>query len=486
MLWLAGSAVVGITLVAALTLVVLKRQATTDVQVVAQASQVKDELASLRDELRAALAPKPLAQGQTVPEPLPPALMDKARILLARGNAEDQALARIGLKQHAEADGIIQDLKRKPGNPIDEAFRLLTMEGDNWYQAGQPDKAIEPYEQALALRRADINAQRRATVAHTFARLGNIAAHQSRAIELAEGSLKLTAPGSADWAMTEINLGNAWQNLPTGDQSEHRRKAIAAYEAALTVYTRDAAPARWATTQNNLGAAWADMPTGDRGANLRKAIAAYDAALTVRTRSAAPADWAMTQNNLGLAWSKVATGDQGTNLRKAMAAYAAALTVYTKDAAPADWAMTQNNLGLAWSKVPTGNRGENLRKAIAAYEAALTVYTIDAYPDRSLMIRTSLSGCQILTRDFKGALATAEGASQLIRQNPRLETNLAHALLFLDRTDEAKAMYLKHVGEKIDDKTWQEVVLQDFDYLEKEGLTHPQFQTVREQLKTAR
>ena len=106
--------------------------------------------------------PKPLAQGQTRPDPLPPELIEKAKTLLEEGTAEQQALAKIALKQHDEADRIIQELKSKPGNPLDEAFRLLTLEGDNWYQAGEFDKAIEPYEKALALRPEDVQARRNA------------------------------------------------------------------------------------------------------------------------------------------------------------------------------------------------------------------------------------------------------------------------------------------------------------------------------------
>ena len=44
------------------------------------------------------------------------------------------------------------------------------------------------------------------------------------------------------------------------------------------------------------------MPTGDKAENLRKAIAAYEAALTIRTKDADPTNWAVTQNNLGNAW----------------------------------------------------------------------------------------------------------------------------------------------------------------------------------------
>ena len=37
-------------------------------------------------------------------------------------------------------------------------------------------------------------------------------------------------------------------------------------------------PVAWAQTQNNLGAAYADLPTGDQTENLGKAIAAYEVA----------------------------------------------------------------------------------------------------------------------------------------------------------------------------------------------------------------
>jgi tetratricopeptide (TPR) repeat protein len=53
-------------------------------------------------------------------------------------------------------------------------------------------------------------------------------------------------------------------------------------------------------TQNNKGIAFKKLPDGDRGAQLREAIACYDAALTVRTRDAFPQQWAMTQFNKSL------------------------------------------------------------------------------------------------------------------------------------------------------------------------------------------
>ena len=151
------------------------------------------------------------------------------------------------------------------------------------------------------------------------------------------------------WAATQNNLGNAYQELPTGDRAENLQSAIAAYEAALRVFTEEDYPANWATIHNNLGNAYGDQPTGDRVKNLRSALAAYDAALRVLTEEDYPANWATTQNNLGTAYVQLPIGDRGENLRSAITALEAALRVYTEEGYPAEWAMTTNNLKAAYA-----------------------------------------------------------------------------------------------------------------------------------------
>jgi hypothetical protein len=177
-----------------------------------------------------------------------------------------------------------------------------------------------------------------------------------------------------------FNLGQAYADRIRGAWPENLEKAIAAYQAALTVFTREALPREWATTQNNLAIAYVDRIRGDRADNLEKAIAAHDAALTVRTREALPRDWATTQSNLATAyWSRI-RGDRADNLEKAIGAYQAALTVFTREALPRDWAQTQSNLATAFTERIRGNQADNLENAIGAHEAALTVFTREALP----------------------------------------------------------------------------------------------------------
>ncbi|MEX2213641.1 MAG: DUF4062 domain-containing protein [Phycisphaeraceae bacterium] len=586
-----------------------------------------NEMTSRLDEseklIKQFLTERPLdANGKPIISQLTGELRQRAEELIAKGNKRQRLIAAVAMNDFTTADRLLVELRAMNQSERDtEDFELFTLEGDRWYRANEPDKAIEPIERAIALRATHIGARNNAAIAHTSARLGNIADHKKRAIEIAKGTLTLVTHGSIDWADAQQILGIAWAEMPTGDRNENLGQAIKSCEAALTVFTKESHPAEWATTQGilgnvwsaatigdraencrraiefyeaaltvftkeshlvgwagtqlNLGATWAELPagnraenlrrameafasaltvftkeshpvewattqrvlgiawirtptgnqgenlrlaidaceaalmvftkeshpvewartqnslasalgelpTGNRGENLRRAIEAFEASLTVRTKESHPFEWARTQFNLGNAWRKMPPGNGAENLRRAIEAYEAALTVFTQSAHPVEWAGAQNNLGFALHSMPTGDRGKNLRRAIEAYEAALAIYTVDKYPEVSKSIQLNLSWSQILAKDFKGALATIGAVSNLYTPHLPLEANHAHALLFLDQTESAKAIYLKHVGEEIGGKLWQTVILEDFDAIEIEGFTHPQFQTLRELLK---
>jgi hypothetical protein len=55
--------------------------------------------------------------------------------------------------------------------------------------------------------------------------------------------------------------------------------------------------------------------------------------------------------------------------------------------------------------------------------------------------------------------------------------------MFLDRVDEARALYLKYRGTKnvVGEKSWEAAVLEDFAELRKAGLTHPLMDEIEKQ-----
>jgi hypothetical protein len=81
----------------------------------------------------------------------------------------------------------------------------------------------------------------------------------------------------------------------------------------------------------------------------------------------------------------------------------------------------------------------------------------------------------VLAHGFTTALRVADQVIPLAPTEIWLYGNRAHALMFLDRVDEARAIYLQFRGEKnvVGDKAWKAVVLEDFAELRKAGLMHP-------------
>lgn len=91
-----------------------------------------------------------------------------------------------------------------------------------------------------------------------------------------------------------------------------------------------------------------------------------------------------------------------------------------------------------------------------------------------------------MARDFAGALATSETGLKLDPSYRPLETNHAHALMFLGRTPEAETLYLQYRGKKVfgdSGDNWEQVILDDFKSLEGEGITSPEMAHVRDLLK---
>ncbi len=192
------------------------------------------------------------------------------------------------------------------------------------------------------------------------------------------------------WAMTQHNLGNAYSKRIRGERADNLELAIAAYNLSLEVYTRESFPSEWAMTQNNLGVAYSNRIRGERADNLELAIVAYNQSLEVYTRDSFPEQWAMTQNNLGNAYSDRIRGERADNLELAIVAYNQSLEVYTRDSFPEQWAMTQNNLGNAYSDRIRGERADNLELAIVAYNQSLEVYTRDSFPEQWAMTQNNL------------------------------------------------------------------------------------------------
>lgn len=80
----------------------------------------------------------------------------------------------------------------------------------------------------------------------------------------------------------------------------------------------------------------------------------------------------------------------------------------------------------------------------------------------------------LMARAFPKALAAADEAREIAPDRLWIQTNRAHALMFLGRIQEARVLYRAHRGEKAQpDQSWEQAVLGDFAEFRKTGLSAP-------------
>ena len=93
----------------------------------------------------------------------------------------------------------------------------------------------------------------------------------------------------------------------------------------------------------------------------------------------------------------------------------------------------------------------------------------------------------LLARRYDAALEASDAAIAAAPDTVWLQTNRAHALMMLGRTDEALAIYLRYRGEKNvrEDKSWETIIAEDFAEMEKGGITSPLMAEIRERFAAA-
>jgi TPR repeat protein len=100
---------------------------------------------------------------------------------------------------------------------------------------------------------------------------------------------------------------------------------------------------------------------------------------------------------------------------------------------------------------------------------------------RTASALNSLSRYQLFDRQFETALASSNRAMEL--QPNAYVINYTHALMFLGRESEARALHLKYKGQLTVEGSglWEDVILKDFSELEKAGLQHSLMDDIRKE-----
>jgi len=203
-----------------------------------------------------------------------------------------------------------------------------------------------------------------------------------------------------DWAGTQNNLGTLFLDqaeLAIRDQAiKLLNKGIEAFNAALTVFSKENTPAYWIMVQYNLVSLSvalchkAELVEQDKQNQLfDHALQTFRVLLTNHNHDHNPFAWAKAQTVVGAALVLKANfannqEEKHNLLDQAIQAHQSALTIYTKESVPLQWARTQFNLGSALSidaNLMLGkDRNKLLTEANEAYHAAVTILSKESTP----------------------------------------------------------------------------------------------------------
>jgi hypothetical protein len=95
----------------------------------------------------------------------------------------------------------------------------------------------------------------------------------------------------------------------------------------------------------------------------------------------------------------------------------------------------------------------------------------------------------LIAKEFTKALTVADRSHAFFPDDLGIETNRAHALMFMERGEEAKALYLTHKGKPLsvqDNRLWERVIVEDFGEFRKVDLTHPMMADIEKELGVSR
>lgn len=337
---------------------------------------------------------------------------DAINAALAQLTAQQAAVLDLGINQsrlrNAPATAAQRLAARLMLDTPPDVFDALRSLQDEWFKLGH-SKGLD-FETKVAINLAEANLSHARTANQRGAALNDLALafYSIGARDAVSTQLKRAIDyhilaldeypreqSPFDWALTQMNLGNALRTLGEQEWDPLRlNQAINSLKAALSVLSPSLTPIEWAAAQMNLGAAMRTLGEREDGTNkIEEAVTAYKSALAAYDEGEEPYEWARVQMNLANALMTLGkrTG-KSAEIKEAIIVYNLALKVRTQESVPLEWALTQMNLGsalmtLGWQE----NCTAHLDQAMLAFTCALTEYSHDRAPMQKALTELNLA-----------------------------------------------------------------------------------------------
>jgi hypothetical protein len=168
--------------------------------------------------------------------------------------------------------------------------------------------------------------------------------------------------------------------------------------------------------------------------------------------------------------------------------YAKAREWYEKGAARGDASTKKVLEELPIHEAATAGRYDEalrLEEALAAKLEAVETKRDSKPGEQTARALSGVIGFALFAKDYTKALTVADRAHALFPDDTGIESNRAHALMFLGHDEEAKALYLAHKKEHVSgeiNKLWEQVIAEDFAQFRKAGLTSPMMADIEQEL----
>ena len=451
------------------------------------------------------LQEKLASYGRTTPE-------------LQRGQA--RALLEVSLTLHTIGDNSAAFAAADRARQIIETLLTLKPDDPDWQQnlgisyerggdalvdQGKSEEALAAYRKALAIVQTVVdgdsgNTGAQSLLAIEYAKTGDVLLYQQRKYDEAFAAYQVSLAirqklvdreqGNAEW---QGSLAISYERV--GDvllAQGKREEALAAYQKHLAITHELASKNRDDTdVLRDLSVAYNKI--GDvllAAGKPEEALGEYQKGLAIRQQLAdsdqGNARW---QRDVATSYYKIGGAMVvAGKLQEALAAFQKTLAI-TQPLAVSDPGNAQWQRDLFMSDVMIGAVLKDEGKLDAALKAyrdslAIAVTQTKVHPENASwqsVLRNditqigALSYSFVLAREYAHGLEAAEQAISLAPDMIWLHSNRAHALMFLDRTDEARALYIKYRGQKNVQglKSWETVIVENFTAFRHAGLAHP-------------
>ena len=423
-----------------------------------------------------------------------------AKNYLNMGNAYFDLGGMVNLKRAIEnyEKSLKIQLELFPSGVHQDIAKNYLNRGNVYWTLGGTDnlkRAIDNYEKSLKIQLELFPSGAHQDIANNYLNLGLAyfdlggTDNLKRAIDNYGKSLKIQlelfqSGAHQDIANNYLNLGLAYWTL---GGTENLKRAINNYEKSLKIQLELFSSGMHQDIANNylnLGNAYSDLGGTD---NLMCAIENYKKSLKIQLELfplGVHQDIANNYLNLGNAYS----GLDGTdNLTCAIENYEKALKIQLElfpSGVHQDIAKNYLNLEGAYGKL-----GDYKMAAGAQQKRIDVAEKLVQRGDQSLRRKLPdmygiLAWYELLNQQYDSALLSARRGLELDSTETWIRCNEAHALLYLAREEEARAIYLANRNEKLNEsKTFAQKALDDFHLFREKGLGISAMDHIEEELK---